>query len=326
MLIWQDIRQRTNPFIWISATVVSLILLALVFSQVDWDLTAKIILEASPIFLTCYFLLFIAEGIFTTLRFYLLTPNQPKLSACFKVNAWYVVFLIMLPARLGEVIVILLLKQYLNQNASPALMNILIQRLFDVIILSSIFLITALSLAPFTNSNYLNIIAIIIIILVSIMLFWIEYLLAIPARFIINKYARPKNKWLRHFLRMLLQARIWRRHRLTTLKSVQTIFLTICKWTCNLGGFVFLMKAIQLPLALSSSIVTGAAYNFLSIIPIQTIGGFGVSEAGLTSLLLLSGMSLTLAASAAIIVRFAIIVAPFLFWSIVMFSISIMKK
>jgi hypothetical protein len=326
MQIWNDISQRTSPIIWASATVISLILLSLVISQVDWDLTIEILLKSSPVFLLFSMIFFLAEGVFTTLRFYLLTPNKPMISSCFKVTAWYVVFLVLLPARLGEVIVILLLKQHLNQNTSPALMNVLVQRLFDVIILSSIFLITALTLTPFSDSSYLNIIAIVIITLVSMILFWLDNFLMISAKLIIRKHTRPKNKWLRHALRMILQARIWHRHRLTTSKSIQTILLTVFKWVCNLGGFALLMKALQLPLAISNSVVLGAAYNFLAIIPLQTIGGFGISEAGLTSLLLLSGMSLTLAASATIIVRLIIITVPLLFWCIVMSSIKLMTK
>lgn len=241
-------------------------------------------------------------------------------------TAWYVVFLILLPARLGEVAAVLLLKQYLNQNTSPALMNILVQRLFDVIILGSIFLITVIALSPITVSHQYNFIAIIIVTVVFIMLIWFDRLLAIPIKFIIYKKTRLENKWLRHITRMLLQARIWHRHRLTTLKSINTILLTIGKWTCNLGGFVFLLKALQLPLTTSNSVIIGAAYNFLAIIPVQTIGGFGISEAGLTGLLLLSGISLTLAASATILVRLFIIVMPFAFWCIVMASISLISK
>ncbi len=327
MKIWHDISQRTSPFIWISATVISLILLSLVISQVDWDLAVDILLTSSPLFLLCSIILFLTEGVFTTLRFYLLTPNKPRMSSCYKVTAWYVIFLILLPARLGEIIVVLLLKQYLNQNTSPALMNVLVQRLFDVIILSSIFLVTALTLTSFSDSHYLNIVAIIVILLVSIVLFWLDYFLTILAKIIIGKHTRPKIKWLRHILRMILQARIWHRHRLTTLISIQTIVITFCKWSCNLGGFVMLMKALHLPLAISNSVVLGAAYNFLAIIPLQTIGGFGISEAGLTSLLVLTGMSLTLAASATIIVRLIIILVPFLFWFIVMlFNITNSKR
>ncbi len=326
MQIWQDISQRTSPFIWISATVISLILLAMVFSQVDWTLATEIILKTSPVFLLSCLVLFLAEGVFTTLRFYLLTPNQTSMSSCFKVTAWYVVFLILLPIRLGEIAVILLLKKYLNQNTSPALMNILVQRLFDIIILSSIFLITAITMTPFSDSNHLNIIATTIIAIVSIMLIWFDRLLAIPIKLILLKNGYIESKWLHQVLRMLLQARIWHRHRLTPIKSIQTIILTFLKWACNLGGFVFLMKALQLPLVTSNSVILGAAYNFLAIIPVQTIGGFGISEVGLTSLLLLAGMSLTLAASATIVVRFVIIIVPFIFWGIVLSTIKLMSK
>ena len=326
MQIWHDISQRASPFIWFSATAISLVLLAAVISQVDWHLAGEIALKASPVFLAFSFFIFLAEGVFTTLRIYLLTPNHPGLTACFKVTAWYVVFLILLPARLGEVAAILLLKQHLNQNTSPALMNILVQRLFDIIILGSIFLITVAALSPIADSHQYNIIAITVVTVVSIMLIWFDRLLAIPVKLIIYKKARLKNKWLRHITRMLLQARTWHRHRLTPSKSIYTILLTIGKWGCNLGGFVFLLKALQLPLTISNSVMLGAAYNFLSIIPIQTIGGFGISEAGLTSLLLLSGLSLTLAASATILVRLVIIIMPFAFWCIVMGSISLISK
>ena len=105
-------------------------MLAVVLSQVDWALFVEILLGALPGFVFLSLILFLMEGVFTSLRFYLLTPGDRHVTACFSLTAWYVVLLVLLPLRLGEVAVVLLMKKYLDQDASPALMNVFVQSHF----------------------------------------------------------------------------------------------------------------------------------------------------------------------------------------------------
>ena len=53
----------------------------------------------------------------TAARIRICTEGPPRFSAALKTNAWYVLFLIILPARLGEAAAVLLFRRFLGQNA-----------------------------------------------------------------------------------------------------------------------------------------------------------------------------------------------------------------
>ena len=314
---WQVVSQRASPLMWTSAGAVSLVLLIMVLSQVDWSLFIEILLGTLPAFVVLSIALFLLEGVFTSLRFYLLTPGDRGLAACFSLTAWYVVLLILLPLRLGEVVVVLLLKKYLDQDASPALMNVLVQRLFDLVTLCVVFLACMLFFSSIFESTQLKLLALLCLLGLSWVLTRLDKIIALPAWFL-SRHGVPKAGKLRVLLRTLLQARTWYRHRLTLPRSSVALVLSLGKWLCNLLAFVFLLQALQLPVDFSSSLVIAAAYNFLTIVPVQTIGGIGLSEVGLSGLLVFSGLPLVLAASATILVRVVVIMIPFLFWVLVM--------
>ncbi len=324
MRIWQELGRRASPLMWVSAAAISLILLSLVLSQVDWLLFFEILQQTLIVFVVISVILFLLEGVFTSLRFYVLTPNSPALSSCFQLTAWYVVLLILLPLRLGEVAVIFLMKKHLNQSASPAIMNVLVQRLFDVMTLCVVFLICILMFSSIIESEQITGIAVVCLIALACVLSILDRILAILIGPLLRR-RNPQSDTVRKLLRALLQARIWYRHRLTLSKSLIAFFLSLGKWLCNILAFVFLLQALQLPVDFNNSVVIAAAYNFLAIIPLQTIGGIGLSEMGLSGLLIFSGLSLTLAASATILVRVIIILIPFLFWALVMLALSVNK-
>ena len=302
---------------WASAGAVSLVLLAVVLSQVDWALFVEILLGALPGFVFLSLILFLMEGVFTSLRFYLLTPGDRHVTACFSLTAWYVVLLVLLPLRLGEVAVVLLMKKYLDQDASPALMNVLVQRLFDLVTLCVVFLACMLFFSSVFESAQLKLLALLCLLLLSWLLTRLDKIIVLPALLLIHSGV-PRSSKRRAILRILVQARTWYRHRLTLPRSSMALLLSLGKWLCNLLAFVFLLQALQLPVDFTASLVIAAAYNFLTIVPVQTIGGIGLSEVGLSGLLVFAGLPLAMAASASILVRVVVIFIPFLFWGLVM--------
>ena len=61
-----------------------------------------------------------------------------------------------------------------------------------------------------------------------------------------------------------------------------------------------------------------AAFNFLAVVPLQSVGGIGVSEVGLAGLLMVFGASVEYAASMTIVVRVILLSTPVLYWVLVM--------
>ena len=70
-------------------------------------------------------------------------------------------------------------------------------------------------------------------------------------------------------------------------------------------------------LTLNTAFGIGIVYNLSAVIPIQTVGGFGISEAALLGSFRWLGYSLGVGASIAIAIRLALIAGPLLFWLVI---------
>ena len=195
-------------------------------------------------------------------------------------------------------------------------MSVVTQRLYDVIVLGVFFLIALIGLSDLLGRQPLAIGAVVIVAMALIAVLRIDLALALIAS-PLRKAERRKKGLARSALRLLLQARTWSRHVFTRRDVAAALGLTTLKWACNLGGLVMLFMALNLSLTLFESLVTAAAFNFLAIIPLQTVGRLGVGEAGLTLLLATMGLGVSIAASASIMVRIVVVLFPLLFWLVI---------
>lgn len=263
------------------------------------------------------FLFLLLEGIMTALRIWLFAGKKPCVGSALKANAWYVLLLVVLPARLGEVVAIVVFERYLGQKYGAAAMSIVAQRLYDVIVLGTFFLIALLGLGDFMDKEIMGIAAVLLIGFSLFVLVRLDMFLTISALFF-KKMNIGHAGITKKIMRLILQARLYSRHNLNRRDIPMALILTIGKWVSNLAALVFLFMALHLGLSFFENIIVASAYNFLAIIPLQTIGGIGVGEAGLA--LLLVGMSLTasVAAGASLMIRFVILLFPFIFWGMVM--------
>ena len=307
-----------KPLIWGFATMVSFGLLALVIAQVDWAQTGAMLESISWVMLGGAFVFLVAEGVATALRLWLFAQKKPCLSEALKANAWYVLLLVILPARLGEVAAIVVLERHLGQKYGAAAMSILTQRLYDVIVLGVVFLIALLGLGDFIDKNVMSVAALGLITLALFVLVRLEMFLTWAA--LLFKKA-PKS-----FCRLILQGRLYSRHKLQRRDIPLALFFTALKWVSNLGALVCLFMALHLGLGAFENVTVAAAYNFLAIIPLQTIGGIGVGEAGLALLLAGMGLTASMAAGASLMIRFVILIFPFIFWVMVMSGLKVKER
>lgn len=316
MIFFQEIIKKSNAYIWYTGFIVSLVLLSFVIYQIDFSQIELILDSISwPFFLlaTCILL---SEGLFTALRFKLFTPGNQSIKSCLEVTAWFIISLIILPARLGEIAVILLLKEKLGQSTGSSIMNVLTQRFIDILFLCTMLIIFLLLIQNYDEVLFLYVSIFLFMTILALSLYKLDNLLSIIARLLFFKKIRPKNKILRTLLRMSLQARIWHKFHITKEIYLKVILVSIFKWMSNIGGLTLLFYSINIPLNEVQLLLSSTAYNFLSIIPLQTIGGFGISEAGLTGIFSFFGLSISLAASVSILIRLVLISTPFIFFFI----------
>ncbi|MBT8445603.1 MAG: flippase-like domain-containing protein, partial [Gammaproteobacteria bacterium] len=90
--------------------------------------------------------LLLLEGVVTALRFRVLVRGRVRISSCLLANAWSVLLLLVLPARLGEVASVGAIVRYMDQPGGVAVASLLFQRVFDLILLAGLLvLLTILS-------------------------------------------------------------------------------------------------------------------------------------------------------------------------------------
>jgi len=64
-------------------------------------------------------------------------------------------------------------------------------------------------------------------------------------------------------------------------QSVVIFLFTLVSWTIAFGGVQYAYQSIGIPLTYMQALLMGVIVNMTSLIPINTIGGFGYKEAGI---------------------------------------------
>ena len=297
-----------HRWIWILSASISILLLGAVIWQIQWNDFPSIASGIDWRLFLIAIALLVGEGFATSARLRHFTRNEAEFSAALKCNAWYSVLLIALPARLGEVAAIKLFQTYLNQPYGAAGASIVSQRLFDLVVLCGFFCLAIIGFSGLVNSQLLLIIGLAIFGGVIFLLFNLHWVLTLAIRF--TKQLLPNA---RKILGLLFQARRWIGLTLTPAFVPYAIGITVAKWALNLSAIALLLMSLRLELGAATYAAIAAAYNFFAIIPVQTIGGLGIGESALTAMLSAVAIPLSMAASASIVARIALIVSPLLF-------------
>jgi len=296
---------------WIAALAISTALLAAVLLAVDWPALGDSLRGVSVHALVLAVGVASLGGVFTTLRLARLTPGKPALASCLRVTAWHTLLLVALPARLGEVAAVYLIRHHLAQPTGTAIASLVVQRLLDALVLAAVFLVAALlGRMPLSSPALLGT-ALGGLLALGLVLLALERLLGALARI---GLAWRRRRAARRLALQILRARTWYRHRMDPGTALVATLHTLAKWSCTLGGFVLLLAQLDLGPSAAGLLVIGVGYVFLAVLPLQTIGGLGVGEAGLAGMLVLSDVELGIAAGASVAVRCALLTAPIAFW------------
>jgi uncharacterized membrane protein YbhN (UPF0104 family) len=129
---------------------------------------------------------------------------------------------------------------------------------------------------------------------------------------------RRTEIWPRRILRLLLQVRMVSRHHFDRSRTLKLGGYTLAKWLVNLAAIGCIVSAVVPAMKSLTALGVGIVYNLSAVIPIQTIGGIGISESVLLGSFVWLGYSLEMGAPIAIAIRLALISAPILFWLFVM--------
>ena len=306
--------RRAGRVTWAAAGAVSLTLSCLVVAQLDANVLATAADEVSPVLVGTGVVLFVMESLFSAIRMYLIADRRNGMLTAMRVTAWHGVWLMALPMRLGEVAWVIAMRRAYGWNLATAVACAGVQRLLDTAVVSACLLLTSSAVFGLHENRLPSFLALagVICLLALIGSATLHVWLHLAARLVIVT-GRLRGRRLR-LLRHLDQARHWLRrvhHRRVVRRCLVP---TMLGWMAIMTAYWTLGRAVGLPLSPAESSFVAAGSNLVAALPVQTIGGFGLFEAGFTGLVAWFNAPIGTAALAALAIRFALLVAAGLFW------------
>ena len=258
--------------------------------------------------------LLVAENLFGAVRTHLIAGRHGGFPTAVQVTAWHAIWLIVLPMRLGEVAWVISMRRAYGWNVATAFACALVQRLLDVVIVSAFLLLTIPVAFGLHEERVLvfSVMAVALCLLAFIGCTTLHVWLRLAAKVAVGA-GRPRGR-RRRFLRHLSQARLWFenvRHRRTLRRCIVP---TILNWMTVFTAYWILGRAVGLDVSLAESGFAAAGSTLVAALPVQSIGGFGLLEAGFTGIVAWFGAPVGTAALAALAIRFASLIATGLFW------------
>ena len=310
---------------WVVAGAVSLALFGLVVAQLDASSLAAAFDGISLTLVGAGVALFMVEGLFGALRTHLLASWRGEFLSAMRVTAWHGVWLIALPMRLGEVAWIIAMQRAYSWNVATATACALMQRLMDLAVVAVCLLVTLPATLGLHEDRPLAFFAlagaVCLLALIGLMTLHIWFRLAAG---ILVRTGRARGR--RRLMRHLHHARRWledvRQRRVMLLCIVPTVLI----WAAVIAAYWSLCQAVDLDLAMAELGFAAAGSNLIAALPVQSVGGIGLLEAGFTGIVSWLGAPVGTAALVALAVRFASIAGAGLFWLVVTVASSIANR
>ena len=241
-----------------------------------------------------------------------LIADSGALTTAIRVTAWHGVWLMALPMRLGEVVWVVAMCRAYGWNPATAVVCGLVQRLLDLAVVAALLLLAMPAVLGQDGAPLIAAAAVAASGAAFAGVMTLRFWLRLTARLVIAA-GRPRG-WRLRILRHLRQGRRW-------LGSVQhrrilrlCLLPTALTWTAIFGAYWLLCQAVGLQLTAREALFAGAGSVVLTALPLQSIGGFGLLEAGLTGIFAWFGTPADTAATAALTIRFSLWTATGLFW------------
>lgn len=306
-------RPRAKRLTWALAGTVSILLFGLVAAQLDATALAAAEQISWPLAGAGLALLF-GEHLVAALRTHLIAERRGGFAAAVDVTAWHAVWLLALPARLGEVAWVVVMRRAYGWSTATAVACALVQRLLDVAFIAACLLLSMLAVLGRSGNGAWPLAALAagVCLLALGGALGLHLWLRVAARLIVA-LGHPRG-WRRRLLRHLRQGRRWlesARHRRILLRC---LLPTALLWMTVFMGFWLMGQAVGLDVALAELLLAAAGSSLATAIPVQSIGGLGLMEAGFTGVLAWLGAPVASAALAALSIRCAIWVSVGLFW------------
>jgi len=277
-----DARSLTKIF----SFVISITLLTLLFSQINQGDVVTTLSNISPLHFIAGFVLYTCSYVFRAWRFYILLNKEIGINSLFPIVCVHNMMNNLLPARMGELSFIYLLKTEANRTTGEGLGTLIIARIFDFIIIT-IFFLLLFSIIGNLSSGFFVIIVIGIIFLITMVslfigLFFYGNAVIMQLKTLLRFFNVCTFRVGRYISRKCeeIMTCFSTYHNRKNKRHLSVFLLSLAIWSFSYLLFYLIALSMHIELGFIPILFASSFAVFSTVLPIQGIGGFGTMEGG----------------------------------------------
>lgn len=289
------------------SVLVTFLLLGIILSQIRIEDLISTIKNIDITYLILGFFLYILSYLLRGLRFHLLLNKKISINDLFHVVCVHNMVNSILPARSGELSYIYMLKKYHNKSTGEGVATLLVARVLDFITISLLFFISSLFVHDFPET-FSSIIWLVVSFMVLLAIFLIVLLYAgefflrfTDAVFIALKL--DKNGLVNFFLGKSKEIVDSFQNIKNSGKMMELCIISFIIWFTLYFMNYTLIKSLDINIGFFEVLLASTFVVFMSVLPVQGLGGFGTYEVGWTIGFVGIGLSKELAINSGIVVH-----------------------
>ena len=266
----------------ITAGLITIILLGILLSQIEIGALGAALGSINPLYLVLGFLLYVAIFVLRAIRLNIILEGRVSVRVLLKILFIHNLFNNVIPARLGELSYVYLLKEKGKLPLNYGISSLMIARIFDIIGIAFLFLISFFvvkDLPVFVTSCLMAVGAVLglILLFIILLLFYNERFLSF-----IEKMASKTRLDRIKYTRMALEKSGETLENFKIIKSKHVIVLSflisIAIWfLASTMTYLFLME-MSIYLSIWKIFIASGIIVITTILPIHSVGGFGTIE------------------------------------------------
>lgn len=319
-------KSRLAKLFAISISIV-LVALLLLLSQIQIADIITTVADIDSLYLIAGFLLYVCSYLFRALRFHILLNRDVGIRGLFSIVCVHNMMNNLLPARTGELSYMYLLKKVHNRSLEEGIATLTIARILDFITISLIFFSSALLIAdvPATLTHvFSGIVA--CLVLAVLFLFSLVYrrekcictIESIAENLNLKRF-RLTNYLLEKMSKTIDSIAVIRSRRVI----LSSFLLSFMIWCALYSMIAVVLKGMHLDLSITVIILGSTFSIFTNVLPIPSVGAFGIYEGAWT----VAFMSLGVCKECAVISGFGVHIISFMYFVLLgSYGILVMKR
>lgn len=287
--------------------LITVLLFGIIVSQIRIEDLISTIQNINKTYLIFGFFLYTLSYLLRGLRFHLLLGKKVSIKDLFHVVCVHNMVNSILPARSGELSYIYILNKYHDKSTGEGVATLLVARVLDFIIISSLFFVSSLFVKniPETFSSIIGLVVLftaLLAVFLIVLLYAGEFFLRFANAVFIN-LKLEKNRLVNFFLRKSKEIVSSFKDIKNNGNMIELFILSLLIWITLYSINYTLIKSLSLNINFFEVLLASTFVVFMSVLPVQGMGGFGTYEAGWTIGFVGIGLSKELAINSGIVVH-----------------------